>query len=409
LTLSPQEPLLTPLRLAQNLYRSNARFLFELIQNAEDNSYSRAKALGAEPYVKFTIRPDTIVIDCNEDGFTPENVKAICKIAESTKIRENAQYYIGEKGIGFKSVFMVASKVHIQSGPFSFSFEHEPGNNGMGMITPVWENADTALEEPLTRITLTLLESLDIVNLLSQFDTFPYTLLLFLNKVGRIIFDEDIQGGQDIENNTHVEVEKGMQEGGDEPEDDGDQGDVDVQEDEDDQYSEDELDGEDDQGDGDELDNKGEQDTMPENRVKCITTYSRELDQNTNRAQVKVSVDRTGEPFSYSDEYWIGRKTLFNLPTDGQRNYNTAEAILAFPVKNLDGRDWPDIGAQEVYAYLPIRNFGFPVSVANGALFGMLTINSSLFSQILLPRQVGRMSWKMQETKRFLRAWPRHL
>jgi HSP90 family molecular chaperone len=103
-----------------------------LIQNAEDNNYSRAEALGVEPYIKFTIRPDTISIDCNEDGFTPENVRAICRIGESTKIRANAQYYIGEKGIGFKSVFMVASKVHIQSGPFSFSFEHEPGNNGMG-------------------------------------------------------------------------------------------------------------------------------------------------------------------------------------------------------------------------------------------------------------------------------------
>jgi hypothetical protein len=406
---SSRSSLLTPLRLAQNLYRSNARFLFELIQNAEDNNYSRAKALGSEPYIKFTIRPNTIVIDCNEDGFTPANVKAICRIGESTKIRENAQYYIGEKGIGFKSVFMVASKVHIQSGPFSFFFEHEPGNNGMGMITPVWEHTDTTLEEPLTRITLTLLESLDLVDLLSQFDTFPHTLLLFLNKVGRIIVDEDVAGGHDIEDSTRVRAEKYLQENEDGQEVKSEQEDVDEQKDEDDQDGKDELDNEDDQGDGDELDNEGEEETAPENRVKSITTYSREFSPNINRAQVTLSVDQTKEPFSYSEAYWITRKTSFNLPTDGQRDYNTAEVILAFPVTDVDGQDWPYIESQEVYAYLPIRDFGFPVSVAEGALFSMLTINSSLFSQILLPRQVGRMSWRMQETKPFLRGWPRRL
>jgi len=170
-----------------------------LIQNADDNNYTRARAIGAEPYIKFTIRPNTIVIDCNEDGFTPENTQAICRIGESTKVRANAQYYIGEKGIGFKSVFMVASKVHIQSGPFSFSFEHEPGNNGMGMITPIWEPTEDILNGPLTRITLSLLESLDLNDLLSQFDDLPHTLLLFLNKIGKIIIDEDVQtdGGLD--------------------------------------------------------------------------------------------------------------------------------------------------------------------------------------------------------------------
>jgi hypothetical protein len=56
----------------------------------------------------------------NKGGFTVANVEFICKIADSTKTRTDSQYYIGERGIRFKSVFMVASKVYINSGPFLF-------------------------------------------------------------------------------------------------------------------------------------------------------------------------------------------------------------------------------------------------------------------------------------------------
>jgi HSP90 family molecular chaperone len=73
--------------------------------------------MGVDPYIKFKIRQNTIVIEYNEDGFTPEDVKAICRIGESTKTQDDSLYYIGKNGFGFKSVFLVASKVHIQSGP----------------------------------------------------------------------------------------------------------------------------------------------------------------------------------------------------------------------------------------------------------------------------------------------------
>jgi hypothetical protein len=76
-----------------------------------------------------------------------------------------------------------------------------------------------------------------------------------------------------------------------------------------------------------------------------------------------VSVDQAEEPTTFSDEYRIARKILSNLPADGQRDYNTAEVILAFPVFDIQGDDWPYIESQEVYAFLPIRNFGYPVSV----------------------------------------------
>ena len=58
----------------------------------------------------------------NELGFTPANVFAITGIAEAAKNVSEEKVEIGEKGIGFKSVFGIADKVYIQSGRFSFYF-----------------------------------------------------------------------------------------------------------------------------------------------------------------------------------------------------------------------------------------------------------------------------------------------
>jgi hypothetical protein len=263
---------------------------------------------------------------------------------------------------------MVASKVHIQSGPFSFFFEHEPGNNGMGMITPVWESSDITLDEPLTRITLTLLESLDLDDLLLQFDDFPHTLLLFLNKMGKIIIDEDVQEERDIQEDAEIEGDEDAVSGEEEQEnkDEDDYGDEADEESEADEEIEDEGDDEESQDEGDDED---EQEAKPKIRERCITTYSCEFNQNIGRARVTVLKHRARMPFFDSDEYRIARKALSNLPTDGQRDYNTAEVTLAFPVFELQGVDRPLIAPQQVYAYLPIRDFGFPVSVVGPSGF----------------------------------------
>jgi hypothetical protein len=139
------------------LYDSGANFIYELLQNADDNHFIRARGNGFDPRVSFRIHPDRVIVECNEDGFTEENFRAICAIGQSTK--SGAQGYIGGKGIGFKSVFMVASKVQIQSGNFSFYFKHQKNDpdKGMGMIRPIWvDREDEELARPLTRFTLFL-------------------------------------------------------------------------------------------------------------------------------------------------------------------------------------------------------------------------------------------------------------
>lgn len=157
--------------------------MYELIQNAEDNEYTRAEADESQVYLSFSMYPDRIVLESNEDGFSEDHVKAICSTGESTKTV--AKGYIGEKGIGFKSVFKVAKKVHIQSGPLSFSFEHtrDSSDNGLGMVTPLDEDYEDLPEGVHTRITLTILDPSSFERRVQDLLNIPDTLLLFLTKL----------------------------------------------------------------------------------------------------------------------------------------------------------------------------------------------------------------------------------
>ncbi|KAF9767545.1 hypothetical protein IL306_015274 [Fusarium sp. DS 682] len=185
--------------LAKNIYGSGARFVFELLQNAEDNSFREANAKNDPPFISFQIHPKHIVVECNEDGFNRPDLKAICSVGESTKTA--AHGYVGAKGIGFKSVFIAASRVHIQSGYFSFEFRHNRNDPGLGMVRPIWVKPREAVPSPLTRTTLYLHDQGDedeIQHLKTviamQFDDLQETCLLFLRKLRKIsvaFFDEE--------------------------------------------------------------------------------------------------------------------------------------------------------------------------------------------------------------------------
>jgi anti-sigma regulatory factor (Ser/Thr protein kinase) len=168
--------------LARDLYTSESRFVYELIQNAEDNSYSCAN--NGDPYIRFTLTPEKIIVENNELGFNEADVRSICKVGDSTKI--NRIGFIGEKGIGFKSVFQVAQKVRIQSSSFDFYFEHLPSGTGMGMITPVNEEEDPEFYEDGTRMTLKLLRPDDFSKRSTDLLGIPDALILFLPKLQRI-------------------------------------------------------------------------------------------------------------------------------------------------------------------------------------------------------------------------------
>ncbi|OGM49543.1 hypothetical protein ABOM_001651 [Aspergillus bombycis] len=287
--------------LSKNLYNSSARFVFELLQNADDNLYYMAQSLGEIPFVSFRVYPKRIVLECNEDGFTPENLTAICSVGKSSK--QGAQGYIGEKGIGFKSVFMVAWKVHIQSDEYSFSFKHRPGDSGMGMVSPVWEEPEQIPEPHLTRITLYLHEhntdesfSRQYETTLEQFRELQATFLLFMKNLRRI--------GVEIYNDRGEETSS--------------------------------------------------------------TIFTREPGRGDRQTTLRRQTVEGGNVRETRQDYYIVTERACHLPKSENRTYTqseiesnayaTSDVVVALPMcSDLT----PIIEVQDVYAFLPIRKMGF--------------------------------------------------
>jgi hypothetical protein len=168
--------------------------VYELIQKADNNSYLITSDL---PKLNFSLYQDRIVIDSNEDGFQESRVKAIGSISSSTK--SDHRGHIDEIGVGFQSVFKVAQKVHIQSGLYSFSFTHRPGDSDFAMITPVKEEYLSIPDGIRTRTILYLKDSCNRTELREDFVNLPDTLLLFLRKLKRFSIHIDLPGYQALD------------------------------------------------------------------------------------------------------------------------------------------------------------------------------------------------------------------
>ncbi|MFP5522194.1 sacsin N-terminal ATP-binding-like domain-containing protein [Peptococcus simiae] len=97
------------------------RFLNELLQNADDCSFST----DIVPSFSLEIQDKLIKTISNEEGFTKANVRAITAIGDSTKkfLQKKDFEPIGEKGVGFKSVFGIADSVEIHSNGFDFEIK----------------------------------------------------------------------------------------------------------------------------------------------------------------------------------------------------------------------------------------------------------------------------------------------
>ena len=117
-------------------YSNKLRFLYELIQNVDDCDYDDPTDCHLDIQFCYEKSPGLIIFTYNEKGFKPENVFAITGIAEASKNISADKMEIGEKGIGFKSVFGIADKVLIQSGMFSFALN----KNNFTVPVPCYDN-----------------------------------------------------------------------------------------------------------------------------------------------------------------------------------------------------------------------------------------------------------------------------
>lgn len=274
--------------------------MFELLQNADDNDFTNAAQSLERPRVSFEIFDTEIVMECNEDGFNMENFAAICDVGKSSKL--GAQGYIGEKGIGFKSVFMAAYKVQIQSGQLSFSFNHRQNDSGMGMISPVWEDPDPELSNQVTRVTLFLHDGGSAADvrqrhgqIVQQFREIEGTHLLFLRKVRniRIKFSHDEKQNEEIE--FHIAHTK----------------------------------------------------------KSSRATLTKKVDDGVPEHTQYQVFKHTAHHLPRSED-----RAYLDLEKNGSTTA-PAEIILAFPV---DDEGLPIIKTHQVHAFLPIRDMGFKVS-----------------------------------------------
>ncbi|CAJ1420601.1 unnamed protein product [Effrenium voratum] len=107
------------------LYSGPKRALWELVQNADDCQYEGMPCLHL---VKF---PSYLWIEYNEAGFSLQDVQALCSVGASTKGPQQT----GEKGVGFKSAFVLSAQPHVVSNPFQFYFD-ESADCPLPQVTP---------------------------------------------------------------------------------------------------------------------------------------------------------------------------------------------------------------------------------------------------------------------------------
>jgi hypothetical protein len=162
-----ENPLMAMLRralnqLATGIFEHAHHYVFELTQNADDNRYEEK----AERFLKFVLLEDDptdtpgsqgcLCVLNDETGFERKHVESLCDIGNSTK-QGNREGYIGEKGIGFKSVFLISDRPHIISNGYSFHFRRDDCDAELGYVVPHWNeqvpavvgNSPTAILLPL--------------------------------------------------------------------------------------------------------------------------------------------------------------------------------------------------------------------------------------------------------------------
>jgi hypothetical protein len=229
--------------------------------------------------LNFTYGDGQLRLDSNEKGFSPDNVEAICKIGQSTKAGGvHTTQYVGEKGIGFKSVFKVADVVWISSRQYSFKFDkHKP----LGMIAPIWAEFPGRLVRGYTSMNLELSGEGAKSEILQELCTLDPRVLMFLRRLRKI----------------NVSI-------------------------------------------------------LEQNKVVSSTTLTRtdKYDHDESTIQLQHNTEFL--------HYKVTKHHVNNLPSVAQRNgVSQSDVLLAFPMKDNE----PELAEQQVFAFLPIRSYGFAV------------------------------------------------
>ena len=107
--------------LSNDIYTDNKRFIYELLQNADDASCKNGKL---DFQINFV--DNYIIISHNGELFSEIDIKSICSVGDGNKRGDENK--TGYKGIGFKSVFANSDFVIIKSGDYCFKFDKKESN-----------------------------------------------------------------------------------------------------------------------------------------------------------------------------------------------------------------------------------------------------------------------------------------
>jgi hypothetical protein len=183
--------------LSTELYAVDFHFIMELIQNADDNDYKK----GNVPTLEIRLQEKELIFSCNEKGFTPKDLKAICNVNTSGKISDEGERrgYIGEKGIGFKSVFKVSDMPEIYSNGFQFRlFGEKTNQHDLKYVVPEWiDNPTIDIDTDKTTLVLPLKKIYQKDgnkenDLSKELSLIEPNILLFLRKIEKLIIIDDV-------------------------------------------------------------------------------------------------------------------------------------------------------------------------------------------------------------------------
>jgi hypothetical protein len=114
-----------------DIYSESQRFVFELIQNADDS------AIDSNNEVNFVFFQDCLTVSHNGKAFSREDIESLTGAGSSTKKEDTTK--TGYKGIGFKSVFGKSNRVSVFSDGFQFRFDKSHFQSVLPwQIIPIW-------------------------------------------------------------------------------------------------------------------------------------------------------------------------------------------------------------------------------------------------------------------------------
>jgi hypothetical protein len=125
---------------SSDIYSESQRFVFELIQNADD------AAKDTDNEVHFDFLPNCLIVSHNGKSFDENDIISLTGAGASTKRADPTK--TGYKGIGFKSVFGKSERVTIFSDGYQFRFDKAEHKIKLPwQIIPLWsEPKDLSIE-----------------------------------------------------------------------------------------------------------------------------------------------------------------------------------------------------------------------------------------------------------------------